>query len=262
MLMVVSFTCKRTPVWRKIWPATLLLIVMAFACLNVKASASTNGCRDGFSDYKNTIYACNVLIAKPGLSTPQMVRALQVRAQALIVANRPADAVRDYTSAIERLPKGRLQGYLLYLRGRTNLEYLNGQVGQGTRDLEAANTLAPGNTRILEALAGAYYGQARYQEAITISTQAIDADPRSVVARKIRAQANENIGKAFKALVDLDMLLIQMPRDYDLLVWRARIHYTRNNSYAALADYRKAARIKTTDEILAVIARLERILDK
>ncbi len=260
MPMVVSYTCKiqRAP------PRQVMALIVGLCALwavsAASASEASNGCREAYSDYLNTIYACNLVIAKPSLATPHLIRALQIRAQALLASGRPLAAIRDYSIAIDRLPVGRLQGYILYLRGTTRLKYLRDGQKTGTADLERANRQAPANTRILEALAGAYANQDRQRDAIGMASRVLDVDPRSVIARKIRARALELTGQSHLAIKDLDKLISDTPRDYDLSLWRGRIHHLRNNLHAALADYRNAARVKSTDELLTKIESLERAL--
>jgi len=261
MRTVVSFTCRLAPTKRLRWLLHLLIPCMAAIAWAVSAAEVREGCRDSFSDYSNTIYACNIIIATPGLPVPELIRALQVRAQALVGVGQPHDAIRDYDSAIDRLPSGRLQGYILYLRGRTRLEHLTEEQGLGIADLERANALAPSNTRILEALASASFKQNNLENTIKHASNALESDPRSVIARKLRARALDNTQQSYLALRDLDVLISATPRDYDLLVWRARIHHRRNNLHAALADYRKAARIRSSDELLSLITQIEQWLD-
>lgn len=261
MRTVVSSICRNAPVSCLRWLLPLIVWWMAIVSWPAAGGDVRDGCREGFSDYSNTIYACNIVISTPELATPELIRALQIRAQALVGSGQPGAAVRDYSSAIDRLPSGRLQGYILYLRGRTRLEHITESRVEGISDLERANTLAPANTRIREALASIYFQQGRYEKAIKHSSDVLASDPRSVIARKVRARALEQSGQSYLTLKDLDVLITGTPRDYDLIVWRARIHHTRNNLHAALADYRKAARIKSSDELLSLIVQIEQWLD-
>ena len=230
---------------------------------NTIANEVEKGCREAFGDYINTIHACNVVLASSSLPIPEVIRALQIRAQALLGAGKPDLAITDYTRAMTYLPKGQLQGYILYLRGKTHLDFLSfsaEHLQMAVNDLERANAQAPLNTRILEALAAAYMKQQRFEDTIHAATDALRADGRSVIARKLRAQAEEQLGRARLSLVDLDSLLLNTPHDHELLIWRGRIHQNRNNVHAALADYRKAARVQTTDDLLMKIRQLESLL--
>ena len=232
---------------------------MPWAFHNASASKAHKGCREAFSDYTNTIHACNVLISSPDIPAAQLIRALQVRAGAYLASRNPELAEQDYTSAIERLPKGQLQGYILYQRGQLRVTYLPKKREAGLVDLYQANALAPANTRILEALALAYLGQNNAKDALIYATQAVEIDPRSVIARKAIARAYQTQGKTHLVLKELNALLNLSPRDHDLLVWRGEINQKRNNIHAALADFRRAARIKSTDEILYRIRELEKL---
>lgn len=260
--MAASFTCDFLTCRTLHWVA-----ICAFLLFSHHAGAEGNeagrGCREAFSDHINTVRACNVVLASPSLPIPEVIRALQIRAQALLGTGKPELAITDYTRAISYLPKGQLQGYIFYLRGKTYLEFLSitaENLKLATRDLEQANWQAPYNSRILEALTTAYMKQQRPEDAIRTATEALRADERSVIARKLRAHAQEQIGKARFALDDLDVLLVNTPHDHELLIWRGRIHQNRNNIHAALADFRKAARILTTDDILKRIRQLEAVL--
>ncbi len=258
--MAASFTCRF--LIPRILHWSLLSSLLLFAPYSW-ANAPEKGCREAFGDYLNTIRACNVVLSSPTLQIPEVIRALQIRAQALLGAGKPELAVIDYSRAITYLPKGQMQGYILYLRGKSRLDFLSSSpevLETAVQDLEQANAQAPLNARILEALATAYLKQQHPEDAIRAATEALNADERSVIARKLRAQAHELTGRPRLALPDLDALLLNTPHDHELLVWRGRIHQNRNNVHAALTDFRKAARIQTTDKILERIRQLESLL--
>lgn len=254
----VSFICNSRFSGCMAWAA-----LAVYFCLipPSHANEAAKGCREAYADHANTIRACNVVIASTEIPVPHLIRALQIRAQALLSVGKPSDAVVDYTSAIVRLPTGQLQGYILYLRGRVRVQFLPDQSELGLLDLEQANAQAPANTRILEALAEVYLKNNQPEKTIRAASQAIEADPRSVVARRAKAHAHEKKGQLRLVLAELNTLLLQSPHDYDLFVWRGRIHQKRNNIYSALADYRKAVRIRTSDVLLERIKKLERALN-
>lgn len=255
--MTASFICNTRPL-----TDAVCAVLVALCCLTTAAHGSDveDGCRESFTDHANTILACNVVIASPSISIPRLIRALQIRAQAFLSTGRPEEAVADYSNAIEKLPVGQLQGYILYLRGRIRVRYIPGQLEQGTHDLELANAQAPANTRILEALAEVYLAMEQPLETIRVASQAIETDARSVIARKSRARAYDQLGKSHLALKDLNALLLQTPHNYDLIFWRGRIHQKRNNIYSALADFRNAVRIQSSDALSERIQELERLL--
>ncbi|NQV99035.1 MAG: hypothetical protein HQ483_05020 [Rhodospirillales bacterium] len=257
--MAVLFIC-RSGFRRTVFGGAL----SALLCLShtARTSEAEKGCREAYADHANTIFACNVVIASPSVPIPQLIRALEIRAQALLSTGKPELALVDYTHAIGYLPAGKLQGYILYLRGKTYLIHLADQLPNALADLQRANRQAPGNTRILEALATAYGKAGQTVDAIRIASEAIASDRRSVTALQIRAESYEKRGQIRQALDDLDALLAESPHDPDLMIWRGRIHQRRNNLYAALADYRNAARLRSDADLLARIQRLEQQIGK
>tara|TARA_B110000046_G_scaffold66076_1_gene73865 strand:+ start:133 stop:366 length:234 start_codon:yes stop_codon:yes gene_type:complete len=72
--------------------------------------ALANECRDNFGDHNFTIRACNLIISCPLGLMPEVIRALQIHAQALIISDKTNLAITNYTSALVRLPKGQLKG--------------------------------------------------------------------------------------------------------------------------------------------------------
>lgn len=259
--MIASFICRFFACQKAFRTTLTVLVGLVFLSgPSQGASSARNGCQEAFADHVNTIRACNVLLASPRLSIPEQNRALQIRAQALLASDRPKEAIRDFTTAIENLPEGQLQGYLYYMRGATYIKHLSPRSKEGLKDLETANNLAPGNTRILELLAQTYLTQGNFKAAVNRASEALDTDPRSVIALRTRAKANDNLGFTRLVLADLNDLLEHTPKDYDLFVWRGRVHQKRNNLYAALADFRKAVRLKSSDDLVSTIQRLERAL--
>jgi len=112
--------------------------------------------------------------------------------------------------------------------------------------------------RILETLARAYVRAGNDDAAVRAGTLALEGDPKSMIARRMRATALERRGDVDQARWDVDALVRRLPRDAELKAWRGRLHEKLGAWPRALYDYREAAKIETTDELLAAIKRMER----
>ena len=230
-----------------------------------KSDEISRQCNDTNLDLNNALRACDVVIGRQNTSRAKRIRAFQVRAKVHLAAGNITASLNDLTSAIAALPDGRLKGYVLFLRAQTRFDYVartEKTITASLADLERADTLAPANPRIIEILARVYGFSGQYSKAIDRATRVLNNDPRALIARKIRARAYETLGQNRNAIRDLDSLLARTRGDSTLLAWRGRLHEKRRNVVKALADYRNAARISTTQELLDGIKRLERILQK
>jgi len=224
-----------------------------------------DACNDTLNDITNTLRACDVVIGRQNTDRATRIRAFQVRARTHLAAGNLNAALADFSTAISALPDGKLKGYVLYLRAQSRFDYSPRSpksIALSLDDLERANVLASGNLRILETLARVYSAAGRDQAALGSANAALVIDPRSRSARKVRARAYESRGMNREALDDLNILLHRQLADPDLLTWRGRLHEKRRNAVKALADYRNAARVKTTQELLDGIERMERVLGR
>ena len=223
----------------------------------------SDACNDGLSDITNILRACDVVIGRQETDRATRIRAFQVRARTHLAARNITAALADFSTAISALPDGKLKGYVLYLRAQSRFDYTQQSpqsIKDSLNDLERANGLAPANPRILETLARLYQAAGRNQDAVKSTGEALIYDPRSISARKTRAQLYEADGLTREALNDLNVLVSRQLANPDLLTWRGRLHEKRRNLIQALADYRNAARVKTTQEVLDGIQRVERVL--
>jgi len=237
--------------------------VLLFMASAASADEISDACNDNLGDVVNTLRACDVVIGRQETDRASRIRAFQVRARTHLAAGNVAAALSDFSTAISALPDGKLKGYVLYLRALSRFDYTKHtrqSIASSLGDLERANALAPANPRILETLARVYGTAGRPRDAIRNASAALAYDPRLPTARKVRARSYETTSQTRKALNDLDVLLERQLADPDLLTWRGRLHEKRRNLRQALADYRNAARVKTTQELLDAIARLERVL--
>lgn len=221
-------------------------------------------CTDTHIDLINALRSCDVVIGRQNTPRADLIRAFQIRAKLHLARGNIDASMNDLTSAISALPDGKLKGYVLFLRGQTRFDY-QPRTPQSTDtalvDLERADTLSPDNPRILELLARLYGHKGLHLNAIKHATAVLENDNRALVARKVRAAAYEAMGSSREALKDLDILIARQRGAADLLAWRGRLHEKRRNVVKALADYRNAARIETTEELLEGIARVEKILN-
>lgn len=244
--------------------------VAGFAVFLLLANPATadeisDACNESLTDVINTLRACDVVIGRQNTDRASRIRAFQTRAKAHLAAGNLKAALNDFSSAISALPDGKLKGYVLFLRAQSRFDYGNRTqqtIAASLDDLEVANGLASGNPGILETLSRVYLAAERYRDAIWSAETALTHDPRMIVARKTRARAFEAMGRTRDALTDLDILLKRQLADPGLLAWRGRLHEKRRNIRQALADYRNAARIKTTQELLDGIKRMEKVLGK
>jgi tetratricopeptide (TPR) repeat protein len=242
----------------------VLLFMFNFITVNFSvADEISEGCNETLTDLTHTLRSCDVVIGRRNTDLATRIRAFQVRGKTHLAVGNIRAAMADFTSALSALPDGRLKGYVLYLRGQSRFDYAkrtDGVINASLDDLENANALAPANPRILETLARIYLIADRPEDAIRTANSAVENDPRALDARKSRAQAFEATGRNREAISDLNALLERRIGDPDLLAWRGRLHEKRRNVKQALADYRNAARRKTTQQLLDGIKRMERVL--
>jgi tetratricopeptide (TPR) repeat protein len=248
------------------WRQYVLFWGLAFALFTPVTAHSdeiSRQCTDTNLDLINTLRSCDVVIGRQNTPRAERIRAFQVRAK-IHLASRNIDAsINDLTSAISALPDGKLKGYVLFLRGQTRFDYsarTPQSVDASLVDLEQADNLSPDNPRIIELLARVYGHKGLHLNAINQATAVLKNDDRALTARKVRAAAYEASGNTREALIDLDILLERQRGNPDLLTWRGRIHERRRNLVQALADYRNAARLETTQELLDSIERTEKAL--
>ncbi len=249
-------------VWRLLLPIFGIGLIL-FAPSSVEADRISRLCNDSSTDLINTLRACDVVIGRQNTGLAERIRAFQIRAKAHLATDNITAALNDLTSAISALPDGKLKGYVLFLRAQTRFDYsprTDNAIAASLADLEQGDTLAPANPRIIEILARVYGFSGQHQNAIDRATSVLENDYRALAARKIRAYAFEALGKNREALIDLNALLERQRGNSDLLAWRGRLYEKRRNVTKALADYRNAARIKTTQNLLDGIKRMERIL--
>jgi len=250
----------------QVWTVTFSVFGVVLLLLTagpVGGDEISDACNDGLSDITNILRACDVVIGRQETDRATRIRAFQVRARTHLAAGNIAAALADFSTAISALPDGKLKGYVLFLRAQSRFDYTPHSLQSITdslNDLERANGLAPANPRILETLARLYQATGRNQQAIKSTDEALFYDPRSISARKTRAQLYEADGLTREALEDLNVLVERQLANPDLLTWRGRLHEKRRNLKQALADYRNAARVKTTQEVLDGIQRVERVL--
>jgi len=255
---------KRKRKWRRILPVVGLVLFL-FAPPESHANAIENQCKDTYFDITNTLRACDVVIGRQNTDRATRIRAFQVRAKVHLAAGNITAALDDFSSAISALPDGKLKGYVLFARALTRFDHYHrtdAAIALSLADLEQANNLAPGNPRIVEKLARLYEASGHYRDAIRVASIALQSDPQALAARKTRARAYEAMGKNINALSDLDILLERQKSNADLLTWRGHLHEKRRNYVHALADYRNAARHRTTQELLDRINRIERLLNR
>jgi len=249
-------------VWAITLPAFGVLLLL-FSADPVGADEVSDACNDNLGNITNVLRACDVVIGRQETDRATRIRAFQVRARTHLAAGNIDAALSDFSTAISALPDGKLKGYVLYLRAQSRFDYTRRDpqaLKDSLNDLERANELAPANPRILEILARLYQAAGRNQEAIKSAGEALFYDPRSISARKTRAQLYDADGLTREALIDLNILVERQLANPDLLTWRGRLHEQRRNLKQALADYRNAARVKTTQEVLDGIQRVERAL--
>jgi len=239
----------------------LFLALCLTAVIPARADTAAEGCREAYGDVENTILSCNVYIAKPTTRPVDRLRAYQIRGKAHLAAGHIEDALVDFTHAIDDMPDGRLKGYVRFLRGTVWFDHTPRtpeNLQRALIDLEAADLEAPGVPRILETLARAYVRAGNNDRAVRAGTLALEGDPKSMIARRMRAMALERRGDIEEARWDVDALVRRLPRDAELKAWRGRLHEKLGAWPRALYDYRAAAKIETTDELLAAIERMER----
>jgi len=239
----------------------LSLALCLAAASPTRADTAAEGCREAYGDVENTILSCNVYIAKPTTRPIDRIRAYQIRGKAHLAAGHIDEALVDFTRAIEEMPDGRLKGYVRFLRGTVWFDHTPrapDNLQRAMIDLEAADLEAPGVPRILETLARAYVRAGNDDRAVRAGTLALEGDPKSMIARRMRATALERRGDIEQARWDVDALVRRLPKDGELKAWRGRLHEKMGAWPRALCDYREAAKIETTDELLAAIERMER----
>jgi len=241
--------------------AGLLSVALCLAVVfPARSDTAAEGCREAYGDVENTILSCNVYIAKPSTRPVDRIRAYQIRGKAHLAAGHIEEALVDFTRAIDDMPDGRLKGYVRFLRGTVWFDHTPrtpDNLQRALIDLEAADLEAPGVPRILETLARAYIRAGNDDRAVRAGTLALEGDPKSMIARRMRATALERRGDIEQARWDVDALVRRLPKDADLKAWRGRLHEKLGAWPRALYDYREAAKIETTDELLAAIERME-----
>jgi len=244
-------------------PAILSFLMLIILSSTATAGDPLGGCNETHRDTLNTLRACDVVIGRQDTHKAVRLQAFQIRGKAHLAAGNITAALADFTTVINALPMGKLKGYVLYLRGQSRFDYtektpasLKASVG----DLEVANDLAPDNPRIMETLAKAYSVAGRHEDALRVASTVIQLNPRTLTAFRVRAASHEALGRNREAILDLNTLIDRKLRDAELLTWRGRLHEKRRNAHQALADYRNAARVETTDDLLAGIKRMEKLL--
>jgi len=244
-------------------PAALLCIALLLAPSLGRAGDALGDCNETHRNTLNTLRACDVVIGRRGTNKAVRIQAFQIRGKTHLATGNVSAAIADFTSAIDALPNGKLKGYVLFLRAQSRFDYTEKtatSLKATLDDLEIANDLAPDNPRILESLAKAYSAAGQHEDAARTAALVLTIDPRALNAYKVRATAFEALGQTHDAILELNTLLDRKLRDPELLAWRGRLHEKRRNAYLALADYRNAARLETTNELLAGIKRMKALL--
>jgi tetratricopeptide (TPR) repeat protein len=173
----------------------------------------------------------------PPTNTPA-ARAL-ARADALLDAGRPAEALRAYTEAVEREPDN---AFARLSRGRAHLAA--GDRARALADFTEAIRLGPRFAAGHLARAAAYHDQGEYDRAVADYDAALRIEPLDAVAFNNRGLAHYDGGRTERAVADFTEA-IRLDPEYAVAYRNRGQARLRQRQYdKAIADFTKALELK------------------
>ena len=135
---------------------------------------------------------------------------------------RAQEAVKCYRQAIEADPR--------YTKAVVNLERTlesSGNFADALIELEKLVKLSPDSAEIRNRLAGLYLKVERYPEALEQAESALDWEPESVPALRIKGSVQRVLGNDDEAQKSFEKILVLDPGNYSFLLDLADIHFRR-----------------------------------
>jgi tetratricopeptide (TPR) repeat protein len=150
------------------------------------------------------------------------------------------EAIENYQPDVTLISTKRADIYSK--RGYANTYVENWQAA--IADFKESLKLKPNEDRIMEALASSYKGNKQFDLAITeydkIIASVTSTDFAKLGAKRERAIALSNVGKADEALNYFNESISKYPNDHILYLDRGRVYLKKGNKQLAKADFNKA----------------------
>ncbi|MER5763658.1 tetratricopeptide repeat protein [Streptomyces sp. NPDC002082] len=174
---------------------------------------------------------------------PRAVRASFGRALTRQLAGSNEAAIADYTRTVELDPQ---DGMSLVNRG--TLYRGSGRFEEALADFERALEIFPGDRRALVNRGTVHHEMARYEEALADFTRALAGQAGSDSWTLVnRANAFEALGRHEEAFADLSRAIELSPDDVWAFTSRALAHHRLGRHEEALADITRAAELRPDD---------------
>jgi len=189
---------------------------------------------DGINDSDLTQYL-TCLITDAQLKKPVLAIALEERGEGYRRADRNAEALADFSRAIELNPK-RVQA--IASRGETyrDMERYDDALADFSRALE----LDPGSVRVIISRAETYHLMKQYGDALADFNHAVQLDPGSVWAIINRGETHHLVKQYDDALADFNRATELNPGSSSVIALRGEIYGLVERYDDALADFSRA----------------------